>query len=253
MSQGGQGSGDGGSGGGGARPPGGGWDQPPGGGQPSDWNQPPVIPEWNQPPPPPGGGPGWNQPPHPPGGGGWNQPPGGGGYNPSPPHYGGYGGPPPPSPFGPPPPHQQGPNRFLKAAAIGGAAGGVASAVPLLNWLNGCFCLINMAGAALALGLYLKDNPHEKISASDAALCGAMAGLLAGVIAGIGNMLTRILSASLLLSIFSTLPPDILSRIAMQTSSGILSIPGYAILFGAFGALGGFLGLSVFYPERAQR
>jgi len=231
---------------------GGGWNQPPGGG--GGWNQPPGQPPGG------GGGGGWNQPPGQApgggGGGGWNQPPGqppGGGYGQPPNHGGGgFGGPPPPSPFGPPRSPEQGPNRFLKAAAIGGAAGGVASSIPLINWLNCCFCLLNMAGAAFALSLYLKDNPTERISASDAAICGGMAGVLAGTIAGIGQMVTRVVTASLLVQFLPTLPPDFYKSIGWQSSMGILGIPTSALIYGAFGALGGFLALTMFFQDRAQ-
>lgn len=253
MSQGGQG------GGGWNQPPGGGggWNQPPGGGG-GGWDQPPGGGGggWNQPPPgqPPGGGGGggWNQPPpgQPPGGG-WNQPPPGGGYG-QPPNYGGFGGPPPPSPFGPPPPPDQGPNRFLKSALIGGAVGGVASSIPLINWLNCCFCLLNMAGAAFALSLYLKENPTARISTNDAAICGGMAGVFAGVIAGIGTLITRVVSASLLATLLPTLPPDFYKSVGWQSSMGFLGIPASAILYGAFGALGGFLALTIFFQDRAQ-
>jgi hypothetical protein len=140
----------------------------------------------------------------------------------------------------------------LKAAAIGGAAAGVASSIPLINWLNCCFCLLNMAGAAFALSLYLKENPTEKISTSDAALCGGMAGILAGTIAGIGQMVTRVVTASLLVQLLPTLPPDFYKSVGWQSSMGILGIPTSAILYGAFGALGGFLALTMFFQDRAR-
>jgi len=244
---------------------GGGWNQPPGGGEPpggggGGWNQPPGQPPggggggggWNQPPgQPPGGG--WNQPPGQPPGGGWNQPPGGG-YG-QPPNYGGggFGGPPPPSPFGPPPLQQQGPNRFLKAAVIGGVAAGIASSIPLISWLNCCFCLLNMAGAAFALSMYLKDNPHERISSSDAAICGGMTGIIAGAVAGIGGLLTGVISGTLLVKLFPSLPPDVYRSLGWQTGMGVLGIPANALIYGMFGALGGFLSLTVFFQDRALR
>lgn len=109
-----------------------------------------------------------------------------------------------------------------------------------------------MAGAAFALSLYLKDNPTERISTSDAAICGGMAGVLAGVIAGIANIVTRVVSASLLVQFFPTLPPDFYRSLGWQSSMGILGIPASGLIYGAFGALGGFLALTVFFQDRAQ-
>ncbi len=57
----------------------------------------------------------------------------------------------------------------MKSAAIGGAIGGVLSAIPLLNMLNCCFCLLCMAGAVIGLQLYLKESPNENLSNGGAA------------------------------------------------------------------------------------
>jgi hypothetical protein len=110
-----------------------------------------------------------------------------------------------------------------------------------------------MAGAAFALSLYLKDNPTERIATSDAAICGGMAGILAGVIAGIADIINRLVAGSLFVGLMPTLPPGFYRTIAWQSSLGIFSIPASALLYGAFGALGGFLALTMFFPERTVR
>jgi hypothetical protein len=159
----------------------------------------------------------------------------------------------PPSPFGPPGPSptEQGPARFFKAAGIGGAIGGVASAIPLINWLNCCFCLLNMGGAVLAVHFYLKEFPNERLNNSDAALCGGMAGVVAGVIASVLGLLMNLLLGTFIASIYASLPPDLASKLAMQSSFGIIGIPVNAIIYGAFGALGGFLAMQLFFKERS--
>src|SRR5262245_19190628 len=105
-------------------------------------------------------------------GGGWG-PPGGpppsGGYGPPGP---GYGVPPGP-PQGPPPPTvRAGVGRLLKTAFIGGVIGGVLSIIPILEYANCCFCLLNMIGAGLGVVIYLKRHPGENITNGDALASG---------------------------------------------------------------------------------
>lgn len=221
MQQGGYGGG--GYGGSGNGSPPGGWGPPPGGyGSPG--GQPPQPPSWGQ---PPGG---YNPPP------GWGPPPG-------------FGGQPPQRKSG-------GPERFLKAAAIGGAIGGVASSLPVLNLLNCCFCLLNMAGAAAAVGMYLKDNPSERITSGDAAMCGGFAGMIAGVVVGILGVVMQVVAGSALMALYghlaTVLPPDVIAKMTMQAGWSIAYIPLYVILYGLFGALGGFLSLNLFFKDRIE-
>jgi len=110
-----------------------------------------------------------------------------------------------------------------------------------------------MAGAAFALSMYLKDNPHERISSSDAAICGGMTGIIAGAVAGIGGLLTGVISGTLLVKLFPSLPPDVYRSLGWQTGMGVLGIPANALIYGMFGALGGFLSLTVFFQDRALR
>lgn len=197
-------------------------------------------------------------------GGGYGPPPQGPygspqGYGPPPQQPPGWG--PPPPGWGPPPPGwgppqapKGGPERFLKAALIGGAIGGVASSLPILNLLNCCFCLLNMGGAAMAVGIHLKDNPAERLDNGDAALCGGFAGMMAGVVVGVLGFLMQLVMGSALAAVYSSLasilPPDVISKMMMQTGTSILYIPIYVLLYGAFGALGGFLSMHLFFKDR---
>lgn len=219
MSQGGYGGGYGGGPSGYGSPPGGGWGPPQGGYGPPSGGAPPP-------------------------GGGWGPP------------QGGYGGPPPGFGGAPPQRPKGGPERFLKAALIGGAIGGVASSLPILNLFNCCFCLLNMGGAAMAVGIYLKDSPSERIGNGDAALCGGFAGMTAGVVVGILGVLMQFVAGSAMVALYghlaSILPPDILSKMTMQMGMSFAYLPLYVILYGAFGALGGFLSLHLFFKDRAD-
>jgi hypothetical protein len=107
-----------------------------------------------------------------------------------------------------------------------------------------------MAGAVVAVSIYLKDNPAERLNNGDAAMCGGMAGGIAGVVAGILGLLFNLMLGTFVASIYASLPPDVASKLAMQGSWGILGIPVGAIIYGAFGALGGFLAMQLFFKDR---
>jgi hypothetical protein len=214
-------------------PPGGGYGAPPGGG----FGAPPGA-------PPPGGGYG-----APPPGGGWAPPPqggnpGGGGFNP----YGapGAGG-----------PQQTGAGRFFKTAAIGGAIGGVLSSIPLVSALNCCFCLLYMAGAVIGIQLYLKENPQEMLSNGDAATSGAISGAITGVIAGVLGILVNLIfgGAGSMAALAKSLPPDVVKNFGWALAGGasIIGVIFGVIIYTGFGALGGFLGIALFFKDRARK
>jgi hypothetical protein len=133
---------------------------------------------------------------------------------------------------------------------IGGVIGGVLSSIPGLNFLNCCFCLLNMAGVAIGLSMYLKANPGDKINNGEAASAGAISGAIAGVIAGVSSLIINLLLTSVMASMYRTLPPEF-ARIIGQTSvGGVVGIPFNLLLYGAFGALGGFLSMQLFFKDR---
>lgn len=142
--------------------------------------------------------------------------------------------------------------RFGKYILIGALISGVASGIPLLNFLNCCFCLLNMGGIVLALSLYLKSAPGDAVSMGEAAGFGAAAGAGAGVIAGLLGILTSHLVASLLASVLTTAPPQLKSQLAASSAMGVFMIPVYACLYAAFGALGGILGMALFFKDRKR-
>ncbi len=253
--QGGYGGGYGGGAPGGGAPPGGGWGPPPGGAPPG--GAPPGG--FGGPPPgaPPGGG-GYGAPPGaPPPGGGYGAPPPGGGWAP-PPQGGNPGG--GFNPYGAPGaggPQQTGAGRFLKTAAIGGAIGGVLSSIPVLNWLNCCFCLLVMGGSIIGIQLYLKENPQEMLSNGDAATSGAMSGAVTGLIYGILSLLISLIfgGAANMAQVMRQLPPDMQRSVGplLAGGAGILSILFSVVVYTAFGALGGFLGIALFFKDRARK
>lgn len=159
-------------------------------------------------------------------------------------------------PATPTPSSQAGLGRFKKHMILGAIFGGVLSSIPLLSCLNLFFCLLNMAGIALALMMYFKANPDDRLTNGEAALFGTIAGAGAGLIAGLLGLLMNLLFASamagLLASLEDKLPPQFAQQMAMQGTMSVIMIPVQIILFAGFGALGGFLSLTLFFKDKLR-
>ncbi|MEZ4307379.1 MAG: hypothetical protein R3F14_04950 [Polyangiaceae bacterium] len=145
----------------------------------------------------------------------------------------------------------------MKTSAIGGAIGGVLSSIPLLNILNCCFCLLAMAGAIIGLQMYLKENPQEQLSNGDAATSGAMSGAVSGLIAGVLGIVINLITGGANMAAMRSLPPDVARNLGPMMAGGILA--GIIMLFVGtifhvgFSALGGVLGMSLFFKDRAAK
>lgn len=170
----------------------------------------------------------------------------------------GYGGP-PGGGFGAGPqgPAPTGANRFFKTAAIGGAIGGVLSSIPLLNILNCCFCLLCMAGSIIGVQMYLKENPQEQLTNGDAATSGAISGVVTGLIAGILGLIINLITGGANMAALKSLPPDVARNMGPLLAGGIVGglimlVVG-TIFYTAFGALGGVLGMTLFFKDRARK
>jgi hypothetical protein len=128
----------------------------------------------------------------------------------------------------------------------------VLSGIPLLNFLNCCFCLLNMAGAAIGISMYLKANPNEKISNGDAAMSGAISGALAGLISGIFGFIVSLALGSVLVGLYRNVSPELAKAFAQMGSRGVASIVVNPFLYAGFGALGGFLSMQFFFKDRLK-
>ena len=240
MSQGGWGGG----GDGGGQPPGG--YGPPGGGPPGGgggYGPPPGAPPFGPPPGAPPFGPPGGAPP------GYGPPPG------VPPGYGPPGGPPgygPPG-YGGPPAGNDGISRLMVHALIGGAIGGVLSAIPLLSTLNCCFCLLNHVGVGAGLALYLKANPNDRVSAEEAAGAGAISGVVAGFVAGVVGMVMSLMIGSLLSPVYRSFPRELRQMLTLRSmGGGVVGIPVNMVIYAAFGALGGFVLMQLVFKDRMK-
>jgi hypothetical protein len=140
----------------------------------------------------------------------------------------------------------------MKTAAIGGVIGGILSAIPVLNWLNCCFCLLNLGGAAIGINMYLKEHEGENLSNGDAAISGAVSGAVAGLIAGIGGLVTSLVLGSLLVGLYKNLPSGAAGAMSQMGARGAFGIIIDPPLYAAFGALGGFLSMQLFFKDRLR-
>jgi hypothetical protein len=170
----------------------------------------------------------------------------------------GYG--PPPDPYtppgfgGPPPPESSGVGRLLKTALIGGAIGGVLSAIPILKFLNCCFCLLNMGGAAVGVSMYLKEHPTEKITNGDALASGAISGGLAGLIAAICELVVNLLVGTALSGTYrKALPHDVSRLMVKLAGQGVIGVVTAPLFYAVFGSLAGFLALQLFFKDRIAK
>jgi hypothetical protein len=207
--------------------------------------------------------------------GGYGGPPHGGGWDPSggpaggPQGYGGWGGyqggapaPPPGAPpgyqqhqgfGGPPQPPPEGVGRLMKHSLFGALIGGALASIPLFNLLNGCCCMLTNIGAVAAVALYLKAHPYERMSDGDSAFCGMIAGAAGGLIAALLGLMINVALGSALAGVYGGLPPSLAGRFAIQSlATGFLMAPVNLILGGAFGALSGFVALSLFFKDRRR-
>jgi hypothetical protein len=153
-----------------------------------------------------------------------------------------------------PPPPPGGFERFTKHIILGAVFSGVVSGIPLLGSLNCLFCILNIAGIALALTMYLKEHPGDCLTSADAAIFGAAAGGGAGLIAGILMLgLNRVLF-KLFIPLFSSMPHGMGRQLLMNSSmGGVFGIPVKIVLFAAFGALGAWLAMLLFFKDRLRQ
>ncbi len=147
----------------------------------------------------------------------------------------------------------QGFGRFTKHILLGALFGGLLSAIPILSCLNCLFCLLNIAGIVIALSMYLKANPQDTISNAEAAGFGAIAGAGAGLIASLLGFLVNMLIGGLMASLMANIPGVGRNMMASTAALGVLFIPINVILYAAFGALGSFVGLQLFFKNKIRR
>jgi hypothetical protein len=150
------------------------------------------------------------------------------------------------------------PRRFFPAAAIGGAAAGVAIAIPVIgDLLRCCFCIGVMAGAAVSMKLWLDSHRAENLTPIEAATLGACSGAVTAAVSWALSLPIRLGFGEALSTFYdsSTALPELLrtNLEALYTPSGamiVMSLPLQLGLYGVMGAVGGFLALQLVFGSR---
>jgi hypothetical protein len=141
----------------------------------------------------------------------------------------------------------------MKHSLFGGLIGGALASIPLFNLLNGCCCMLTNIGAVAAVALYLKAHPYERLSDGDGAFCGMIAGGAGGLIAALLGLMINVALGSAFAGLYGSLPSSFAGRFALQSvATGLLMAPVNLVVCGAFGALSGFVGLSLFFKDRRR-
>ncbi len=153
--------------------------------------------------------------------------------------------------------NQATPNK-LKPALIGGTAEGVASSIPVLNFLNCACCLLVVGGGVLAAYLYMKDAPPSaKAPLGDGLKLGLLAGLIGAVVFALISISIAVLTPDLVSAFGPALPEgvDLPPKIASLLSSpvplaiflGLISL----IIDPIFCGIGGVIGVAIFNKKPA--
>lgn len=150
------------------------------------------------------------------------------------------------------------PRRFFPAVLFGGGAAGILIAVPLLGDFFRCaLCLGVLAGAALSMKLWLDTHLAENLSTLEAAYVGGLSGVATAGVTWVLSVPIRLGWGESLGDYFMApgiLPASIkyLMRSLYTPDLGdlVISLLFQVIVYGAMGALGGFLTLQYAFPSR---
>jgi uncharacterized membrane protein YedE/YeeE len=150
------------------------------------------------------------------------------------------------------------PRRYFPAVAIGGAVAGVAMSIPMLgDLLRSLLCVGVMAGALLAMKLWLDTHPAENLSFVDAAVLGAVEGAVAAGANWLLSVPIRIAFGEGLARFYegATWIPDLarqnlISGYAASGAAVLVSLPLGIALYAMMGAVGGALSLQLVFASR---
>jgi hypothetical protein len=154
-------------------------------------------------------------------------------------------------------------SRYWQPALLGGAVGGVLSALPFIGAFNVCCCLWVVTGGVVAAYL-LQQNQQTPITAADGAIVGIFAGLIGAAINSLISLPISMVMGPVVqgfferLSTMSNLPPE--ARDALENMANRRADMGpfglvlafflglcFNLFAGAiFSTLGGLLGSAIF-------
>lgn len=143
-------------------------------------------------------------------------------------------------------------------ALVGGAVAGVLTAVPIVN----CLCCLWIIGGAMLASYLLAKNSAVSLTSGDGAIVGIFAGILAAVIDAVVSIPFQALNQQFVqkfMEQFSQLAEDMPSGWEKWIERGtegmsmawfLLGLVISAVVFAAFGALGGVIGASLFGKKK---
>jgi len=153
---------------------------------------------------------------------------------------------------------------MLTPALIGGAIAGVLSGVPVLSLGNCVCCLWIIGGAALAVHLTANTSPRS-LKPGDGAIVGILTGIVAAIVQALVSIPMRGINAQIakgLLERIAKYAEDMpagwdsfIERSATGGATPVWFLFGLifsAVLFAAFGALGGVIGVSLFGRKKTS-
>jgi hypothetical protein len=149
---------------------------------------------------------------------------------------------------------------FLKPALMGGAALGLLSGIPVVNFVN-CFCCIwVLAGGGLASWQLNKQRPGT-LTYGDGALVGGLSGLIGAIVAtaiGIPFMLlmTPERMVGMIERFVPNLPPQarqqLLEGFQLTVSGVLIQVLMNVVLFGVFALVGGILTVAILNRKKTE-
>jgi hypothetical protein len=148
---------------------------------------------------------------------------------------------------------------MFRPALIGGIAAGVLTAVPLVN----CFCCLwVMAGAILAAYLFSRRSPAP-MTPGDGAVLGILTGLAAAVTDSLASLPFESMNREFVQRFMDTFSQFVEEMPAgwerwldqragpMSPAWFLLGLLSSAVIYAAFGALGGLIGTSMFGQRKS--
>jgi hypothetical protein len=146
---------------------------------------------------------------------------------------------------------------MLVPALIGGGLAGLLTAIPFVN----CLCCIWIIGGGMLAAYLLSKNSPSALSTGDGAIVGIFAGLVAAVVDTIVSIPFDALFSNVaamdevmqMISGYLEEMPVLVSQLLEKMMSGefylplvLLGLVINAVIFSAFCALGGIIGVSLF-------
>jgi hypothetical protein len=146
---------------------------------------------------------------------------------------------------------------MLVPALIGGGLAGFLTAIPFVN----CLCCIWVIGGGMLAAYLLSKNSQSALSTGDGAIVGIFAGIVAAVVDTIVSIPFEALISNVaamdevmqMISGYLEEMPVIVSQLLEKMMSGEFYLPFVllglvinAVIFSAFCALGGIIGVSLF-------